>query len=112
MVVVPSGRFAMGSTSGFVDERPVHPVTFARPFAVGVHEVTFAEWDACESGGGCTGYRPDDEGWGRGCRPVINVSWIDAQAYVRWLSGKTGEAYRLLSESEWEYVARAGTTGP
>ena len=112
MVVVPSGRFAMGSTSGFVDERPMHPVTFARPFAVGVHEVTFAEWDACESGGGCIGYRPDDEGWGRGRRPVINVSWIDAQAYVRWLSGKTGEAYRLLSESEWEYVARAGTTGP
>ena len=110
MVVVREGRFRMGSTSGDDDERPVHEVTIARPFAVGVYEVTFAEWDACVSDGGCGGYRPDDAGWGRGKRPVINVSWDDAQAYVRWLSGETGEAYRLLSESEWEHVARAGTT--
>ena len=110
MVVVPEGSFMMGSTSGSDDERPVHEVTFARPFAVGVYEVTFAEWDACVSDGGCGGYRPDDAGWGRGRRPVIHVSWEDAQAYVRWLSGRTGEAYRLLNESEWEYVARAGTT--
>ena len=112
MVVVPEGSFMMGSTSGADDERPVHEVTIARQFAVGVHEVTFAEWDACVSDGGCGGYRPDDRGWGRGKRPVMNVSWDDARAYVEWLSGKTGEAYRLLSESEWEYVARAGTTGP
>ena len=90
------------------DEGPVHRVTISEPFAVGVYEVTFEEWDACVSGGGCGGYRP--EGWGRSSRPVINVSWDDAQAYVAWLSGKTGEAYRLLSESEWEYAARAGTT--
>ena len=109
MVVVPAGRFMMGSTSGAGNERPVHPVTIARPFAVGVYEVMFGEWDACVSGGGCGGYRPGDEGWGRGRRPVINVSWKGAQAYVRWLSGKTGAEYRLLSESEWEYVARAGT---
>ena len=109
MVVVPSGRFKMGSTSGFIHERPAHKVTIARPFAVGVYEVTFAEWDACVSDGGCGGYRPSDRGYGRGRLPVINVSWEDAQAYVRWLSGRTGEAYRLLSESEWEYVARAGT---
>ena len=110
MVVVREGRFRMGSTVGNDDERPVHEVTIARPFAVGVYEVTFAEWDACVSDGGCGGYRPDDAGWGRGKRPVINVSWNDAKAYVRWLSRRTGEAYRLLSESEWEYVARAGTT--
>ena len=110
MVVVPSGRFMMGSrSSGEDDERPVHEVTIARPFAVGVYEVTFGEWDACVSDRGCGGYRPYDEGWGRGRRPVINVSWNDAKAYVRWLSEKTGEAYRLLSEAEWEYVARAGT---
>ena len=83
-------------------------MTIGAPFAVGVYEVTFAEWDACESDDGCGWLGPDDEGWGRGRRPVINVSWHDAQAYVRWLS-ETGEEYRLLSESEWEYVARGGT---
>ena len=113
LVVVPPGSFEMGSPSGEAnrddDEGPVHRVTFERPFAVGVYEVTFGEWDACVSGGGCGGYRPDDEGWGRGNRPVVNVSWDDVKAYVDWLTGKTGEEYRLLSEAEWEYVARAGT---
>ena len=112
MVVVPAGSFEMGSSSGEEyrddNEGPVHRVTFERPFAVGVYEVTFGEWDACVSGGGCGGYRPEDEGWGRGNRPVVNVSWEDAQAYIEWLSRKTGEGYRLLSESEWEYVTRAG----
>ena len=116
LVVVASGSFEMGSPSGEAgrggDEGPVHRVTFERPLAVGVYEVTFGEWDACVSDKGCGEYRPDDKGWGRGCRPVINVSWDDAQAYVGWLSRKTGQKYRLLSESEWEYVARAGTTGP
>ena len=78
-------------------------------FAVGKHEVTFGEWDACVGDGGCRGHRPDDEGWGRGNRPVVNVSWEDARGYVGWLSRKTGKEYRLLSESEWEYVARGGT---
>lgn len=116
MVDVPAGSFMMGSPESEEDrdndEGPVHQVTFERPFAVGKYEVTFAEWDACVAGGGCKDYRPDDEGWGRGRRPVINISWKDAQNYVRWLSEKTGEAYRLLSEAEWEYVARAGTTTP
>ncbi|MDP6621443.1 MAG: formylglycine-generating enzyme family protein [Alphaproteobacteria bacterium] len=62
------------------------------------------------SGGGCNGYFPHDEGWGRGRRPVINVSWYDAQAYVDWLSRRSGQRYRLLSEAEWEYATRAGTT--
>ena len=113
-MVVPEGRFEMGSPESEAHRRdyegPVHRVTIGYRFAVGVYEVTFGEWDACVSDGGCGGYRPDDEGWGRGRRPVINVSWKDAQAYVEWLSRKTGETYRLLSESEWEYVARAGTT--
>ena len=116
MVVVPAGSFLMGSPESEWgrdgDEGPVHRVEIAEPFAIGVYEVTFAEWDACAADGGCGGYLPDDEGWGRGRRPVINVSWEDAQAYVRWLSAKTGKRYRLPSESEWEYAARAGTRTP
>ena len=115
LVVVPAGSFRMGSPSGeegrLNREGPVHRVRIAEPFAAGVYEVTFAEWDACRRGGGCT-HDPDDRGWGRGTRPVINVSWNDARQYVRWLAGRTGKGYRLLSESEWEYVARAGTRTP
>ena len=112
LVVVPPGNFMMGSPSSEAgrdgDEGPVHQVTIVESFAVGKYEVTFAEWDACVKAGGCT-YRPGDEGWGRETRPVINVSWDDAQAYVAWLSRETGQRYRLLSEAEWEYMARAGT---
>jgi formylglycine-generating enzyme required for sulfatase activity len=74
--------------------------------------VTFEEWDACVSDGGCGAYRPDDNGWGRKRRPVIYVSWDDAKAYLAWLSHKTGKPYRLLTEAEREYVTRAGTTTP
>ena len=113
MVVVPAGSFTMGSPAsedGRADwEGPQRQVRIGKPFAAGKYEVTFAEWDACVAAGGCRGHRPDDMGWGRGRRPVVNVSWDDAQAYVGWLSRRTGQEYRLLSESEWEYAARAGT---
>ena len=114
VVVVPAGEFVMGWPENQVDwnegrSKPQHRVTIARPFAVGKYEVTFAEWDACVAAGGCK-HRPGDQGWGRGRRPVINVSWHDAKEYAAWLSRKTGKAYRLLSEAEWEYAARSGTT--
>ena len=116
MVVLPSGSFSMGSPSSeegrWDNEGPVHRVRIGYRLAVGKYEVTFAEWDACLDAGGC-GHDPDDAGWGRGSRPVMRVSWEDAQEYVAWLNVRLGlsgsGAYRLLSESEWEYAARAGT---
>jgi formylglycine-generating enzyme required for sulfatase activity len=114
MVVVPAGKFTMGSPEKekVSDGQTQIPVTIARPFAVGTFAVTFDQWDACVADGGCNGYRPYDQGWGRGNRPVINVSWNDANTYAKWLSRKTGKTYRLLSEAEREYVTRAGTTTP
>jgi formylglycine-generating enzyme required for sulfatase activity len=115
MVVVPSGSFTMGSPDNerdrYSDEVQI-PVAIRNPFAVGRYAVSFAEWDACADDGGCTGERPKDGGWGRGIRPVINISYDDAKSYADWLSRKTGKTYRLLSESEREYVTRAGTTTP
>jgi formylglycine-generating enzyme required for sulfatase activity len=116
MVVVPAGAFMMGSPASELgrrnEEGPQRKVVFANPFAVGKFEVTFDEWDACVSDGGCHGIKPPDQGWGRGRQPVINVSWGEAQSYVAWLATKTGKSYRLLSEAEREYVTRAGTTTP
>jgi formylglycine-generating enzyme required for sulfatase activity len=116
MVVVPAGKFIMGSPDGEQghdpDESPRHSVAFGLQFAVGRFAVTFDEWDACVAEDGCDGYKPADHGWGRGRRPVTNVSWDDAKAYVAWLSKKTGKPYRLLSEAEREYITRAGTTSP
>lgn len=116
MVVAPSGSFTMGSPSSeegrSSDEEPLHKVTIAKPFAVGRYAVTFDEWDACVADGGCK-TRPSDQGWGRGRRPVINVSWDDVtKEFLPWLNKKTGKTYRLLSEAEREYVTRAGTTTP
>lgn len=104
MVMVPPGQFMMGILGSQKQQ------TISQAFAVGKYEVTFADWDACVAGGGCGRYRPDDQGWGRGHQPVVNVGWNDAKRYVRWLSQKSGKNYRLLTEIEWEYAARAGTT--
>jgi len=107
MIVVPAGRFLMGSPAdqGNGSERPQHPVKIAKPFAVAKFALTFAEWDACAAHGDCSQH-VGDSGWGRGRRPAINVSWDDAQIYVKWLSRITRENYRLLSEAEYEYAAR------
>ena len=122
--MVPAGRFLMGAELWY---EPVHEVTIEYTFAVGKYEVTMAEWDACVAAGGCTNRLDEayneakslvdssllasvDIAQNPGIYPVHHVSWDDAQAYVRWLSRETGKPYRLLSEAEWEYAARAGTT--
>ena len=106
MVTLPKGQVVMGSGNG--DEKPQHTVQIDYALAVGKYPVTFDQWDACVKDGG-TEYSPPDFGRGRGNRPVINVSWNDIQLYLRWLSKVTGKTYRLLSEAEWEYAARAGS---
>jgi formylglycine-generating enzyme required for sulfatase activity len=112
MIVIPTGEFIVGSPPTEPDrsdnEEPQHKVTIATPFAVSEYDVTFDDWDACVSVGACPAASDGD--YGRGTRPVINVSWNDAQQYAAWLSEMTGQPYRLLTEAEWEYAARAGTT--
>ncbi len=104
MVLVKGGTFQMGSNE-YDSEKPVHPVTVS-DFYISKYEVTFDEYDAfCEA---TKRQKPADQGWGRGKRPVINVSWEDATAYCKWLSEKTGKNYRLPTEAEWEYAARGG----
>lgn len=110
MVAIPAGEFLMGSpkTEPHRGSEAQHTVTIFRALAVSRYEITFAQWDACVEDGGCGGYRPDAP-WGRGGMPVVNVNWNNAKAYAAWLSRKTGHRYRLLSEAEWEYAARAGS---
>ena len=113
MISLPAGVFQMGSPvgeKGRWEEETQHKVTIPKPFAMGRFEVTFEEWDACTLAGACPA--ANDAGWGRARRPVVNVSWRDAKVYVEWLAKQTGKAYRLPTEAEWEYAARAGEEKP
>src|SRR5262249_55362053 len=108
MVVIPAGMFLTGDTDGDGRERgrPVHSVGITKPFAISRYVVTFEDYEQFATPKGRT--LPDDEGWGKGQRPVINVSWNDAVEYAKWLSVQAGKPYRLPSEAEWEYAARSG----
>lgn len=111
MVVLPRQAFVMGSPASEVGRsanEAQRKVTISYPLAVAKFEVTFEQWEACLADGGCGGHYPRDEGRGRGTMPVTDVNWFHAQTYVKWLSQKTGAKYRLLTEAEWEYAARAG----
>jgi formylglycine-generating enzyme required for sulfatase activity len=112
MVVVAAGQYGMGSPAsesgrGY-DEGPQHKVAINAAFAMSRYEITFDQWDLCFAEGGCAS-RSSDRGWGRGRRPVINVSWNDASSYIQWLNKKSGQKYRLPSEAEWEFAARGGS---
>jgi formylglycine-generating enzyme required for sulfatase activity len=113
MMRLPGSSFAMGSPETEIGRRGwegQQREVRVPAFAISAHEITLAQWDACYAAGSCGGYTPPDRGWGRGAHPALMVSWNDAQAYVQWLSERSGRRYRLPSEAEWEYAARAGAT--
>jgi formylglycine-generating enzyme required for sulfatase activity len=110
MVVVPTGQFVMGDDNGFSEnERPATGVDMPRSFALGRTEVTFDDWNRCVEAQACRAVT-NDHGWGKGRRPVINITWDDARRYAEWLGRRAGLTCRLPTEAEWEYAARAGTT--
>ena len=116
MASLPTGSFFLGSPASEAarqtSEGPRVEIALNKPIAFSTREITFEQWDACAQSGACRNYRPSDSGWGRGKRPVINISFEDALAFCQWLSRRTGAVYRLPSEAEWEYAARAGTSTP
>ena len=109
MVDLPAGQFVMGTdpSVSFQNGFPAHRVRVS-PFRIARYDVTFDQYDAFARA--TRRDLPVDEGWGRGARPVIHVSWNDAQAFITWLNERTGRHFRLPTEAEWEYAARGGTT--
>ncbi|CAB3733170.1 Hercynine oxygenase [Paraburkholderia rhynchosiae] len=108
MVALPAGSFAMGSSSDDPSEKPVHRVTIGAPFAIGKYEVTVEQWNACVAANACAKLSPETNA--NKAAPARDLSWEDAQQYVKWLTKVTGKPYRLPTEAEWEYADRGGTT--